>query len=124
MAGLIASAGDVGKSYLCLELCLRVTCGKPRGTSIVAPLLGGSIVSYGVAVFITAEDGRGSLHRRLRALDPDGKRQAGRQFPLFVVPLPDAGGLFSIVSEERRKISGTVQLAALRQQLRAIRLSP
>ena len=60
------------------------------------------------------------MHRRLRALDPDGKRQAGRQFPLFVVPLPDAGGLFPIVSEERRKISTTAQLAALRQQLRAI----
>ena len=120
VAGMIASAGDVGKSYLCLELCLRVTCRKPGVTENVHPLLGGQIASYGAAVFITAEDGQGSVHRRLRVLDPDGKRQEGRKFPLYVIPLPDAGGLFPIISEERRKISKTAQLAALRQQLRAI----
>lgn len=120
VAGIIASAGDLGKSYLCLELCLRVTRGPLGGTSIEAPLLGGSIASYGAAVFLTSEDGRGSVHRRLRALDPDGQRQAKREHPLFVVPLPDVGGPFPIVTEDRGRAVLTPQFDALRAQLRAI----
>jgi len=120
VAGLIASAGDLGKSFLCLELCLRVTRGPLKGTCIEAPLFGGLIGSYGAAAFLTAEDGRGSVHRRLRALDPDGQRQAKREHPLFIVPLPDSGGPFPIVAEEKGKAVMTPAFAALRDQLRAI----
>jgi hypothetical protein len=119
-AGLIVAAGDTGKSFTALELCLRVTRGPLGGTSLELPILGGLVASYGAAAFVTAEDGRGAVHRRIRALDPDGKRQAKREHPLFVVPLPDAGGPFPIVAEERGKVVATPQFAALREQLRTI----
>lgn len=119
-AGLIVAAGDTGKSYTALELCLRVTRGPLDGTSLEQPILGGLMASYGAAAFVTAEDGRGAVHRRIRALDPDGKRQAKREHPLYIVPLPDAGGPFPIVAEERGKVVATPQFAALREQLRAI----
>ena len=59
VAGIVASAGDLGKSYLCLELCLRVTRGPLSGTCLEPPILGGLIASHGAAVFVTAEDSRG-----------------------------------------------------------------
>ena len=88
------------------------------------PILGGLVQSYGAAVFMTAEDGLGSVHRRMRALDPDGQRQEQRQYPFYMVPLPDAGGPFAIVAEERGKIVVTPQFGALRKQLLAIPTSP
>jgi hypothetical protein len=121
VAGLVASAGDTGKSFTLLELCLRVA-GASAGDLAEAldPVLGGSVASHGAAVFVTAEDGRGSVHRRLEALDPGGERRARGRYPLFVVPLPDAGGPFPIVAEERGKVVPTPQFQELRQRLRAI----
>jgi hypothetical protein len=120
VAGLIAAAGDTGKSFTALELCLRVTRGPIGGFNLEQPIFGGLVQSYGAAVLITAEDGHGSVHRRLRALDPDGLLQARRQHPFYVVPLPDAGGPFPIVAEERGKAVATPQFEALRLQLQAI----
>jgi hypothetical protein len=119
-AGLLVAAGDTGKSYTALELCLRVTRGPLGGTSLELPILGGLVATYGAAAFVTAEDGRGAVHRRIRALDPDGRRQAQREHPLYIVPLPDAGGPFPIVAEKRGKVVATAQFQALREQLRAI----
>jgi hypothetical protein len=99
---------------------LRVTRGPLGGTSLEWPILGGLVASYGAAALVTAEDGRGAVHRRIRALDPDGRRQAQREHPLYIVPLPDAGGPFPIVAEERGKVAATPQFEALREQLRAI----
>jgi hypothetical protein len=120
VAGLIAAAGDTGKSFTALELCLQVTRGPTRGFNLEQPIFGGLVQSYGAAVLITAEDGHGSVHRRLRALDPDGLLQAKRKHPFYAVALPDAGGPFPIVAEERGKVVATPQFDALRQQLRAI----
>lgn len=120
VAGIIAAAGDTGKSFTALELCLRVTFGPIGGMLPENPIFGGLVQSHGAAVLITAEDGRASVHRRLRALDPDGSRQAKRRFPLWIVPLPDAGGPFPIVAEERGKAVPTPEFEALRQRLRAI----
>ena len=120
VAGVVASAGDGGKSFLMLETSLRVTRGLLSGTSLELPIFGGSVVSHGAAVFVTAEDSRGSVHRRLQALDPDGQRQSKSQFPLYVLPLPDAGGAFPIVADDRGKPVATPQYEALRSQLREI----
>ena len=121
VAGIIAAAGDTGKSFTMMELCLRVTSRPIGGLIPEYPILGGLVQSFGAAVFMTAEDGRGSVHRRLRALDPEGERQAQRHYPFYMVPLPDAGGPFPIVAEERGKIVATPQFDALRERLRQIR---
>ena len=120
VAGLIAAAGDTGKSFTALELCLRVTRGPIAGFCLEPLIFGGLVQSFGAALLITAEDGHGSVHRRLRALDPDGQMQANRKYPFYAVALPDAGGPFPIVTEERGKIVPTAQFAALREKLRAI----
>ncbi|HEX6015438.1 MAG TPA: AAA family ATPase, partial [Geminicoccaceae bacterium] len=121
VAGLVASAGDTGKSFTLLELCLRVTGGPLGGLlELQDAIFGGAVTSHGAAVFVTAEDGRGSVHRRLQALDPDGSRRAARRYPLYVIPLPDAGGPFPIVVEERGKVIPTAQFTGLRERLRAI----
>jgi hypothetical protein len=121
VAGLLAAAGDTGKSFTALEPCLQVTRGHDvPGLLGGAPILGGQVKSHGAAVFITAEDGQASMHRRLRALDSTGQKQEKRQYPLYVVPLPDAGGPFPIVTEERNKAEITPQFKELCERLRAI----
>jgi RecA-family ATPase len=118
VGALVAAAGDAGKSYTALELCDRVSMGPVPGPE--RPILGGLVETYGAAVFVTAEDAKGSVHRRIRALDPDGARSARRQHPLYVVPLPDAGGPIALVTMERGKLTITEQYWALRAQLKKI----
>jgi hypothetical protein len=114
-AGLVVAPGDLGKSFLMLELCLR-TAGRPVGME--RPIFGGLVQHRGAAVFVTAEDARGSVHRRMAALDPDGQRQARRLYPLYVVPLPDAGGPIPLFTQDRSGgIAATAQFQALREQL-------
>jgi hypothetical protein len=115
VAALLAAAGDTGKSYIAADVCDRVSMGPAPGPE--RPILGGLVQTYGAAVFITAEDGKGSVHRRLRALDPDGSRARQRKHPLYVVPLPDAGGPIALVTMERGKLTITEQYWALREQL-------
>jgi hypothetical protein len=115
VAALVAAAGDTGKSYTMLEVCDRVSMGPAPGPE--RPILGGLVQTYGAAVFVTAEDAKGSVHRRLRALDPDGSRARQRKHPLYVVPLPDAGGPIALVTMERGKLTITEQYWALRGQL-------
>lgn len=124
VAGIVAAAGDTGKSYLLLELCERVARGF-RQDMLEAPIFGGSVTEHGTAVFITAEDSKASVHRRLKALDPDRSRLAkaraqGSAHPLHVIPLPDAGGPFPIVEQARGKIIATAQYQELREKLLAI----
>jgi hypothetical protein len=115
VAALLAAAGDTGKSYTALELCDRVSLGPVPGPE--RPILGGLVQTYGTAVFVTAEDAKGSVHRRLRALDPDGSRARQRRHPFYVVPLPDAGGPIALVVQDRGKLVVTEQYLALREQL-------
>jgi hypothetical protein len=115
VAALLAAAGDTGKSYTALELCDRVSMGPAPGPE--RPILGGLVETYGAAVLVTAEDAKGPVHRRLRALDPDGSRARQRQHPFYVVPLPDAGGPIALVTQERGRLTITEQYWALREQL-------
>jgi hypothetical protein len=117
VAGLVVAAGDTGKSYLLLELGMRIAWGPQL---IERPIFGGLVQAQGAVVFLTAEDSRACVHRRLKALDADGARQAKGRFPLIVVPLSDTGGPFPIVVQGRGAISVTPQYEALRQQLGAM----
>lgn len=86
--GLIASSGGLGKSYLLLDLCVRVA-SEPGEFGQFA--MGGSIKERGVAVMVTAEDSYSAVHRRLdQILHPSEKPDLDKH--LYIVPLPDAGG--------------------------------
>lgn len=91
VAALLAAMGDTGKSFKMLELGLRIATYDERREMLARPIFGGNIVAAGTVVFLTAEEDRKAIHRRLEAVDPEGLRHkyAGR---LKIVTLPDAGG--------------------------------
>lgn len=88
--GLIFGAGGIGKSLVALMLCLLVAI-RGRGGEVV---LGGASVlgcqvpleAAGASVFLTLEDDTAEVHRRIAALDPQGRRNGA---PCFVIPATD-----------------------------------
>jgi hypothetical protein len=116
--GMVASSGDLGKSMLLLELGLRVACG-PRPLDEL--IFGGRVLGRGAVVILTAEDSKTSVHRRLEGLDRGAiRRQSACSHPLFVIPLPDAGGPIAIVAEGREGVALTEQFIDLKAALTSI----
>lgn len=96
-AGLLVAMGDAGKGILTLDLALKVALPKHDSDGVLdeTPLaLGGTVEATGPAVILAAEDDREEIHRRLARLDPDNRR---KDAPLYIVPLPNAGGPLPIV---------------------------
>jgi len=87
-AGILAASGGLGKSYLCLDACVRIAAGPGI---VHQRAMGGRIPRRGKAVMITAEDSRAAIHRRLnQIINPEEHKKLVDHF--FMVPLPDAGG--------------------------------
>ena len=97
VVALLASPPGIGKSFLSFELALQVASDKPDHWLDATPYaFGGRMMAHGRAVYVSAEDDHGELHRRLDALNPD-KPHPER---LHVVSLPDLeGGHFGIVEQ-------------------------
>lgn len=87
--GMIAAQGEVGKSFMLLELSRRVAFGK-AGSVPPPPILGGQVVQEGTALLLSGEDDVRAMHRRLAAIDPKGARFAERGDKLIAIPLPSA----------------------------------
>lgn len=85
--GLMAAMGEVGKSFIMLELARRVAFGSSR---FAPPILGGQVVQEGTAVFLTGEDDEPALHRRIHAIDPENYRHTAKSERLIAIPLPTA----------------------------------
>ncbi|MND46012.1 Regulatory protein RepA [compost metagenome] len=85
--GLIAAMGEVGKSYMMLELARRIAFGSSQ---FAPPVLGGQVVQEGTAVFMTGEDDETALHRRIHAIDPENYRHTAKGERLIAIPLPTA----------------------------------
>jgi hypothetical protein len=112
---LVAAMGGLGKSYLTLDLALNVAAGL-AGLEQPRLIFGGRIATEGTAVIVTAEDGVDSIHRRLNRIDPTSRRLR-RPERLIVVPLPDAGGIRPLISNDRRTLARSSFLDDLRGQL-------
>ena len=117
---MLAAFGGIGKSMLALRLALEVACGgldQEGGEPI--RILGGEVVARGSAVIITAEDDAAEVHRRLHALDPDDRRleQPDR---LIIVPLPDLGGIMTLLQGGYDGAKLTDEFTELSRQLREI----
>jgi hypothetical protein len=102
-AGVFAAAGDAGKSMMALWLAYVVGCYPPLDPNAALDLsaprfFGQPIVRRGAAVVLTAEDDADEVHRRIEKLDSAGLRKRGKQ-RVFVVPMPSAGGVRSIMEE-------------------------
>lgn len=118
---MLAAFGGIGKSMLTLQLALEVACppGADQDGSEPLRILGGEVVARGSAVIITAEDDAAEVHRRLHALDPDGRRleQPDR---LIVVSLPNLGGVMTLLQGGYDGTKLTEEFTELSRQLREI----
>jgi hypothetical protein len=96
---MVAAMGDTGKSYMALHACCRVAYG-PQQMMEREEVFGGTTAAAGRAVFITAEDSRATLHRRINELD-NRERRFEKQDSLFVVSMADTGGVRPFITETR-----------------------
>jgi len=84
---LLASMGGVGKSYMLLDICVRLAAGVGMGNYV----FGGKVERQCRSVLITAEDSQRAIARRLhQIISPDEFPNLGDRMRL--VPLSDAGG--------------------------------
>lgn len=116
--GLIAAMGEVGKSYMMLELARRVAFGSSR---FAPPIFGGNVVQEGTAVFLTGEDDETALHRRINAIDPDNYRHTAKSERLIAIPLPSAMRTVKpFWMEKRGELTETDDWFRLKDQLLSI----
>lgn len=97
---VLASPPGVGKSFLALDLACKAV-----SASSVSMAFGGMVRGGGRAVYVSAEDDVGELHRRLHPL------MAGATMPerLHVLSLPDVGHFGVIEPDERGKVMRPTQ---------------
>ena len=104
---LFAAMGDAGKGMICLDLALKVASEQ----NLLASAFGKEVMDHGKTVILSAEDDAGEIHRRIQNL--------GHPEPnLYVIPLPNAGGILPLVEEKRNEgIRTTAGYESLKQQL-------
>ncbi len=115
--GLIAAIGGLGKSFIMLDLAMKVAGGDQGMHQETA--LGGKVVHNGKVVFLGAEDSANSIHRRIENIAGANllERANGN---LFVVPMPDAGGVVPFIQNSLGQYSVTDYYQNLREQLIAL----
>ena len=82
---VVAAPGGAGKGLLVIDLVLKVA-SSPAGPFNDTYALGGRVLRHGPAVYLTAEDSRDEIHRRIRA---NGRKP---DLPCYIVPMPSCGG--------------------------------
>lgn len=116
---LLAAIGGLGKSFLLLDLALKVAGGGEAWDDLTQVAFGGKVAKFGKVVFLTAEDSAAAVHRRLDGLGNAELRGKATE-KLFVIPLPDAGGAFPFISEDATGLHHTDGYIRLREQLLAL----
>lgn len=123
-AGAFAAAGDSGKSMMALWLAYLIGCypePNPNATfDFSTPrFFGCPVRARGAAVLLTAEDDTPEIHRRIATLDRANLRRNGKQ-RVFVVPMPNVGGVRAIIREGKDGAEPTPFWIELRKKLLAI----
>jgi len=119
---MVAATGGIGKSMIMLKLALDVVTGDLGSSeqNDSEGVFGSTVTCHGSAVLITAEDDAAEVHRRLYALDPSENRLQ-RPERLVVVPLPNAGGILTLLRGGFDSPEVTKEYEDLYRQLVAIR---
>lgn len=113
--GLLAGQGGLGKSFLMLDVGLRIAGSHKLGDRI----MGAEISERGSVVILTAEDNEAAIHRRLEKIDPAGTRRQDAR-GLYVIPLANAGGALRLVQGEKGKVAKSPAFTVLLDQLSKI----
>jgi hypothetical protein len=112
MAGqthVLAAEGGAGKTFLCMDLCLRLAASGNRTDPDADPVLwmGQPVTDEaagGTVIMLTAEDAKEELHIRLRDIDEDGSLRAAAAGRFRILPLLDMGGAFPLVTHDANKV--------------------
>jgi hypothetical protein len=94
---LLVAEGGAGKTFLMLDLALKVSARKEGDTWGGMPVL-----RQGAVVILTTEDDKDELHIRLEDLDPDKSRRTQAKDDLIILPTINAGGAFTLVEKDPR----------------------
>jgi hypothetical protein len=92
---LLVAEGGAGKTFLMLDLALKVSAHKEGDTWGGMPIL-----RQGAVVILTTEDDKDELHIRLEDLDPDKSRRTQAKDDLIILPTIHSGGAFSFVEKD------------------------
>lgn len=112
--GLISAIGGLGKSFILLDLAMKVAGGDQGMHQELA--LGGRVAHNGKVVFFGAEDSANSMHRRIASIGGPNLRDRVAD-NLFVVPMPDAGGPTPLIVNAMGQYSVTTAFEEIRKQL-------
>jgi hypothetical protein len=112
--GLISAIGGLGKSFILLDLAMKVAGGDQGMHQEIA--LGGHVTHNGKVVFFGAEDSANSMHRRIASIGGTNLRDRAAD-NLFVVPMPDAGGPTPLIVNAMGQYGVTPAYEEIRKQL-------
>ena len=108
---IFSAAGDAGKGMMTLDMGMKIASGKPMTNAF-----GGLVREFGNVVIFTAEDDEAEMHRRIDRLDPMMERM-NYAYDLKVVPLPNVGGVFPILSEVNGEFSTSQEFEKIYEQI-------
>ena len=94
---LLVAEGGAGKTFLMLDLALKVAAPKEGDNWGGMPIL-----RQGAVVILTTEDDKDELHIRLEDLDPDKSRRTQAKDDLIILPTINSGGAFTLVEKDPR----------------------
>lgn len=114
---LLGATGGVGKGMLLLDLALNVASPTSQNCAF-----GPKVPEHGSVVIFFAEDDKDEIHRRLNSLDSTGIRHTlPNDHQIYLVPLPNAGGAFSIIENSNGELKESGFFQEIRQQLKKIK---
>lgn len=108
---IFSAAGDAGKGMMTLDMGMKIASGKPMTNAF-----GGLVKEFGNVVIFTAEDDEGEMHRRIDRLDPFMDRM-NYPYDLKIVPLPNVGGVFPILSDNHGEFSTSQEFEKIYEQI-------
>jgi hypothetical protein len=108
---IFSAAGDAGKGMMTLDMGMKIASGKPMTNAF-----GGLVREFGNVVIFTAEDDESEMHRRIDRLDPMMERM-NYAYDLKIVPLPNVGGVFPILSEVNGEFSTSQEFEKIYEQI-------
>jgi len=111
--GILASIGGIGKSMLALDLALKVSSG--RGTWLNKP-----IKKPGNVIVLSAEDDTNEVSRRLKALDPEGKRY-DTEYDTYVYTVPDTDKPLMLLKDDKTGLGLTPEAHEFIEEISTIK---
>lgn len=94
---LLVAEGGAGKTFLMLDLALKVASRRDGDTWCGMP-----VMRKGASVILTTEDDKDELHIRLSDMDPDGSRRRDAGDDFIILPTIHSGGSFPLVEKDPR----------------------